>query len=152
ESLFRAVGMGLLVMLLLWLADLIVQPRVLHRFGTANFGDDPPAVALYRRRAWLVCGMLANLVTAGAFGLAHLSNAHVTPLAGVNVALAGLWLGLLFWRYANLWACWGAHFVWNLGLAALGLPVSGIALAYPPLGIGFSSAAPGLLTGGSFGP
>jgi hypothetical protein len=112
------------------------------------------AIRLQRplRWLWLVSGLGANLVVAVAFAIAHGGNPYVSPLAQVNIALAGLALGQLYWSQAAPWGAWGWHWVWNAGLASLGLPVSGVLLTPALTGIGFSSVEPGPWSGGRFGP
>src|SRR6185369_10507242 len=84
------------------------------------------------------------------FGLAHLLNPGVTPLAVVNIALAGVFLSLAFFTPGGLWTSSGAHLGWNLGLAGLAAPVSGLPLPLPWLD--YLPGGPRWLTGGSFGP
>ena len=103
-------------------------------------------------------GPAAVLLTAVVFAGLHALNPHVSPLALVNIALAGILLGAALWRTMSLWFVTGIHFGWNwaMGVAA-DLPVSGVDDAVP----GFSLDTPGIeavlsgsssLTGGSFGP
>lgn len=143
ELIFRGFALGCFALLLLW------QAGVLYRIGQASRA---PAPLQWRARAWFWCGSCANLVVAIAFSSVHEHNPGITPLAGVNIALAGLLLGQLCWNGGALWGAWGTHLGWNLSLALLGLPVSGLALVPGPLGFGLGGAVPGLLTGGSFGP
>jgi membrane protease YdiL (CAAX protease family) len=84
------------------------------------------------------------------FALAHLENPSVTWLALANIALAGVFLALVFFTPGGLWTSTGAHLGWNLTLAGLGAPVSGLPLAIPWLS--YSPGEPGWLTGGAFGP
>jgi membrane protease YdiL (CAAX protease family) len=143
ELLFRQLALGGFALLLLW------QAGVLHRMAS---GSSQPAPAGWRARAWFWCGTGANFAVALAFASVHQGNPNISPLAGAGIAAAGLMLGQLCWNGGALWGAWGAHWAWNLTLALLGLPVSGIGFASSPLGIGFAGAAPGLLSGGSFGP
>jgi membrane protease YdiL (CAAX protease family) len=94
----------------------------------------------------------AIAIMAALFALAHAANPEVTVLALGNVALAGAYLGVVFYLPggAGLWGATGAHFGWNLTLAALAAPVSGVPLSMPGLDFEPSSAA--WLTGGGFGP
>jgi hypothetical protein len=92
----------------------------------------------------------AVVLTAIAFGLSHWSNPDITALGMVNIALAGVLLGTVFFSPGGLWAAWGAHFGWNLALAALGAPVSGLPLAMPYLA--YNPGGPIWLSGGGFGP
>ena len=84
------------------------------------------------------------------FGAAHLGNPHVTPLAVANVALAGIFLSAALWLPGGIWAATGVHLGWNITLAALGAPVSGLDFTLPMLD--YSMGGPGWLTGGAFGP
>lgn len=93
---------------------------------------------------------LAVLATALLFGLAHRANPNHTSLGLGNITLAGIWLGLTFLAPGGLWTATGAHFGWNLALAGLAAPVSGIPFEIP--GLDYLPGEPGWLTGGSFGP
>ena len=92
----------------------------------------------------------AVVLTAVAFGLSHWSNPDITALGMVNISLAGILLGAAFYAPGGIWTAWGAHLGWNVSLAALGAPVSGL-----PLGIPFIEYRPGgpiWVSGGVFGP
>ena len=84
------------------------------------------------------------------FGAAHLRNPNVTGLAIANVAIAGIFLSAAFWLPGGIWAATGVHLGWNITLAALGAPVSGIDFTLPMLD--YAVGGPGWLTGGTFGP
>lgn len=71
--------------------------------------------------------------TSGAFALIHMANPGIGALPLVNLALAGVVLGLVVLRTGSLWWATGAHLGWNWGQAALGLPVSGLQLVPEPL-------------------
>ena len=103
--------------------------RVLH----VRFGPVPAVVA-----------------TSVAFGLMHGANPGVTPLALVNLTLAGVLLGVAYWRSGSLWFVTGVHFGWNWVMAASGLPVSGLDVSIS--GLEASVTGPVLWTGGTFGP
>ena len=103
-------------------------------------------------------GTAAVLVTAVLFAALHGLNPHVSTLALVNIALAGVLLGAALLRTMSLWFACGLHFGWNwtMGVAA-DLPVSGLDESTP----GLSFDTPGIdavidgatwLTGGPFGP
>ncbi len=93
---------------------------------------------------------VAGPLLAGLFALAHLANPGVTLLALGNIALAGVFLTACFYLPGGLWTATGAHLGWNLSLAALAAPVSGLPLAMPMLD--YIAGGPGWLTGGGFGP
>lgn len=84
------------------------------------------------------------------FALAHRNNPGVTLLALGNIALAGIFLGATFLARGGLWTATGAHLGWNLTLAGLGAPVSGLPFEIP--WIDFNPGEPAWLTGGLFGP
>lgn len=96
-------------------------------------------------------GPAAVGITSVLFGLLHGWNPGVTRLALVNITLAGLLLGLAYWRTYSLWFAGGVHFGWNWAMGFLAdLPVSGLGLDTP----GYEAVirGPSLWTGGSFGP
>ena len=84
------------------------------------------------------------------FACAHLLNPSGTALGLVNIALAGVFLGVAFYAPGGIWTAWGAHLGWNATLAALDAPVSGLPFRIPL--IDYSPGGPSWLTGGSFGP
>lgn len=88
--------------------------------------------------------------TSVAFGLMHGANPGVTALALGNIILAGVLLGVVYWRTGSLWFVTGVHFGWNWAMAASGLPVSG--LDVPVSGLEAAVTGPALWTGGAFGP
>ena len=92
----------------------------------------------------------ALLLTSVLFGLVHRFNPGVTVLALGNIALAGAFLGLTFFARGGLWTATGAHVGWNLALAGLAAPVSGLPFDVPWLD--FNPGHPAWLTGGLFGP
>lgn len=100
---------------------------------------------------WLLSGLAANVLVSASFSLWHGSNPELTNLGLLNIGLAGLVLGQLFLNQASLAGAAMLHLVWNLGLAVLGLPVSGIVITKPLLGSA-EGAGMHLISGGSFGP
>jgi len=84
------------------------------------------------------------------FALAHITNPDVTARALGNIALAGILLSLAFFSPGGMWAAFGAHLGWNLTLAALGAPVSGLPFEIPF--VDYTMGGPAWLTGGAFGP
>lgn len=90
------------------------------------------------------------LVPSILFTLFHALNPNVSPLALVNIALAGAVFAVAVERTGTLWLPIAYHYAWNLTQGpVLGLPVSGMTwnglLALPVGG-------PSWLTGGDFGP
>lgn len=97
-------------------------------------------------------GSVAALVlTTVAFSALHGSNPHVGALALVNIALAGLLLGMILLVTGSLWWAIGLHAGWNFATSFVAdLPVSGLVLVDAPL-IEVTAAGNPLLTGGAFG-
>jgi membrane protease YdiL (CAAX protease family) len=145
ELLFRGVVTALFGTLIYWQASLLLCPL---RLRAEPCGRD---ALRWRSLAWLISGVLAAATVGVAFGAAHNGTPAVTPLALVNIALAGFALGLLYWFRGHLAAAWSFHWVWNTLIATLGLPVSGIGIRGLPAGIA-TGAVPGLLSGGAYGP
>lgn len=129
----RAVGGLGLVLLPAAFAEEVLFRGVGYVALTKEFGRVGPAIVL-----------------SVLFGAAHLGNPNVTGLAVANVALAGIFLSAAFWLPGGIWAATGVHLGWNLTLAALGAPVSGLAFTLPMLD--YVMGSPQWLTGGSFGP
>lgn len=93
---------------------------------------------------WVALGISALL-----FALFHASNAGVSPLALLNIFVAGILLGLNYVFTRNLWFAIFLHFSWNffqgpiLGFEVSGLPLEGLFQQ--------TLKGPDLLTGGVFG-
>jgi len=84
------------------------------------------------------------------FAMLHLGNRNITPVALVNIALAGIMLALAYERYERLWFPIGIHLSWNvLSGPLLGYSVSG----YDSQTTVFTTTARGAdwITGGAFG-
>ncbi len=90
-------------------------------------------------------------VTSVVFGAAHLPNPGVGGVALLNTAMAGILLGIAYWRTFSIWLVTGIHFAWN-GVMSLvaDLPVSG--LDFGSSGIRASVSGPTIWTGGAYGP
>lgn len=131
-----------------WLATLVVTALVMLPAALAEelAFRSVPLVALSRS-----FGRIPALVgLATLFAYAHTENPGVNTLALVNIGLAGIFLGLAFFSPGGLWTSTGAHLGWNLVIAGLAAPVSGIPLPMPWLD--YAPGRPSWLTGGSFGP
>jgi membrane protease YdiL (CAAX protease family) len=84
------------------------------------------------------------------FALAHLTNPNVTAAGIGNIVIAGIFLSLAFFSAGGMWTAFGAHLGWNVTLAALAAPVSGLPFDIPY--IDYRTGSPVWLTGGAFGP
>ena len=96
--------------------------------------------------------IIAVVVFACFFGFAHLNNPNVTFFSLVNVALAGVWLSLAYFKTRTLWFPIALHFSWNFFQNHIfSFPVSGIQFEKYQLGV-LAQSGPVWLTGGAFGP
>jgi len=95
----------------------------------------------------------AVLITSMAFAFVHMNNPNATLFSTVNVALAGVWLGVAYLVTRSLWLVTGLHFAWNFALTFIfGLPVSGIVTFDQITWLDGEMGNPAWLSGGSFGP
>jgi membrane protease YdiL (CAAX protease family) len=92
----------------------------------------------------------AILLTAVAFGLAHLTNPGSSAASGLGNGLGGLIYGYAFVMSGRIWLPVGLHFAWNFVQGPLlGFPVSGLAMGGVQQ---IHDLGPAWLTGGSYGP
>lgn len=103
-----------------------------------------------RRLADAMGAWPATLLLATAFGLMHTPNDNASVFGILNIALAGVWLSIAFFSPGGIALGWGLHFGWNLGLALLGVPVSGMRFG-PPQAV-YQPGPHAWLDGGAFGP
>jgi hypothetical protein len=149
EIVFCAMGMGLCMMLLFWLARVVAGGP-----GRRSSSDAPNGAAVrWNRRAWLWAGLIANLGFSICFGLIHAGSPGATTISLLNITLSGLIYGQLFVLQGSVLSAWTMHWFWNVSQSALGLPVSGTLVADGPLlGWGFTGARESALSGGMYGP
>jgi CAAX protease family protein len=105
--------------------------------------------ALIARAAGLPMGWAVSVTT---FSLLHGLNAGASAMGILGVAVAAVPLTLALQRSGGLWLSIGFHASWNWALGCLyGLAVSGIGLT-SFMRVTTARDAPGLATGGAFGP
>ncbi len=94
-------------------------------------------------------GYLAVFVSAAVFASLHMWNAHLSFLGMLNLALAGVILGLYYHHFQNLWFPVGLHLTWNFTQG----PVFGFNVSGTDTGglLRHSLDGPAWLTGGGFG-
>ncbi len=93
----------------------------------------------------------ALVATSTLFAFIHMGNPEVGSFAIANIAIAGVFLGVVYLKTGSLWWATGAHLGWNFATGFLAdLPVSGLRIVDAPLLEATSTGNP-LLTGGAFG-
>ncbi|MDZ7631151.1 MAG: CPBP family intramembrane glutamic endopeptidase [Gemmatimonadaceae bacterium] len=94
---------------------------------------------------------VATGVTSIVFGVLHLGNPGVSPLAIANVIAAGVFLAGVRIVTGSLAAAWAAHFAWNWTMSAgFHVAVSGLPFGTP--GYRLVDTGPDWLSGGAWGP
>ena len=63
---------------------------------------------------WITLGLYSLL-----FGAAHLSNEGITIFSIAVTIIAGVFLGVIYFKTRALWMCIGVHFIWNWTLGPL---------------------------------
>jgi CAAX protease family protein len=141
-----------------WLPDEGTLSEYLSRMGIILLVLAPAALAeeiIFRGVPLVLLSRVfgrpaALLLLSLGFALAHVTNPDVSARALGNITLAGILLCLAFYSPGGMWAAFGAHIGWNVTLAALGAPVSGLPFEIPA--VDYSMGGPAWLTGGAFGP
>lgn len=101
------------------------------------------------RARWGVPAAMAT--TSAVFGLLHLGNPGVRPMAIANVMAAGVFLAGVRVVTGSLAAAWAAHFAWNWTLSGgFHAAVSGLPFGTP--GYQLVDTGPDWLSGGAWGP
>lgn len=68
---------------------------------------------------------LALIISAVLFGIGHITNSHADFLGILSVAVAGIFLGVLYTLRSRLWYPLAVHVGWNFFQYFFGLPISG---------------------------
>jgi membrane protease YdiL (CAAX protease family) len=96
--------------------------------------------------------LIALLISSITFGLIHAFNPNATTATTINIALAGIFLGLPFVLTGRLAISIGIHIAWNFFQGnVFGFPVSGNVMFRTTV-FDTVQGGPDLWTGGVFGP
>ncbi len=94
---------------------------------------------------------VAIAISSIAFAMAHLGNAGIAPLAFINLALFGAFMGFYVFRTDDLWGACAIHSAWNFVQGNIvGISVSGGAFKNSVFGTTFIEGKE-LINGGAFG-
>ena len=150
---FEAVGGGpffptILAPVVFFLCVGIYEELISRGYQLTNMAEGLNFPSLGPKGAVVVAWVLSSSL----FGLLHLPNPNAGLISAINIAFAGLLLGIGYILTGRLGIPIGLHITWNFFQGnVFGFPVSGI----PPVGATFLSieqGGPSLFTGGSFGP
>lgn len=100
---------------------------------------------------WMACALQSVF-----FGAIHLFNIDADPmtmlLTVLGTALVGAMWTCLFVATRNLWVCGAHHAAWNCGIAATGVPLSGLEDWRALVPLQSTYQGPVWMTGGEYGP
>lgn len=105
---FSVIFKPLILFILLALMEEILFRGIIYRITEQSLGT------------WL-----ALIISALLFGIGHIMNSHVDFLGILSVALAGVFLGVLYTMRSRLWLPLAVHVGWNFFQYFFGLPISG---------------------------
>lgn len=96
--------------------------------------------------------ILGLIITSVLFSSGHLFNNNAAVFSSINTALAGVWLGIAYFKTRTLWFAFGLHLSWNWVQGSIfGIEVSGFTnFAAAPLMVELDSG-PAFVTGGVYG-
>ena len=137
----------LLVYVLLFLCVGIYEELLFRGYFLRNLAEGLNLASLGPGVALLLAWIGSSLV----FGAAHLGNPGATFVSTVNIALAGIFLGMGYMLTGELAFPIGLHIAWNFFQGTVfGFPVSGTTPAASLIAI--EQGGPEIWTGGVFGP
>jgi len=136
-----------IVAILIFVGVGLSEELVFRGYCLKNIAEDDTA----RRRSQKFSVLFACVLSSTLFGLSHLVNKGVTPLAVINTILAGLMFGLSLILTGEIAIPIGLHITFDLFESHIfGFPIGGA--TNTPSIIGLTQSGPELWTGGIYGP
>ena len=134
--------------LILYIAVGIYEEILFRGYRLRNLAEGVGALGSNPRWGVVAAWILSSIW----FGLAHRNNPNASLISNINLALAGLFLGLGYIYTGRLGLSIGVHISWNFFQGnVFGFPVSGTRI-FPASLIAVTQDGPSLWTGGAFGP
>jgi uncharacterized protein len=138
---------GIIGALILFLSVGIYEEMLFRGYHLRNLAEGFEGRLISARAALLLAYFLSSII----FGIAHAANPNSTPISTLNIAIAGLFLGLGFVLTGELAIPIGLHVTWNFFQGnVFGFPVSG--MQFGATFIQINQLGPETITGGAFGP
>jgi uncharacterized protein len=138
---------GIAAAVILFLGVGIYEEMLFRGYHLRNLAEGFEGRLINPRGALLLAYFLSSIV----FGIAHATNPNATLISTVNIAIAGLFLGLGFVLTGELAIPIGLHITWNFFQGnVFGFPVSG--MQFGATFVGINQLGPEMITGGAFGP
>jgi len=96
--------------------------------------------------------LVGVVFTSMLFSAAHNNNPSANWVSTVNTLLAGIWFGIAYLKFRNIWFPLGIHLMWNfLQGPVFGINVSGLSEFSPDPIMRATDKGPAILTGGTYG-
>lgn len=138
----------ILTSLVVFLGVAIIEELLFRGYQLVNLSE-----GLRGRRLGPAASVIgATLISSTVFGLAHVMNPNASPIATVNITLAGLMLAAGFLLTGELGISIGLHLSWNWAQNLLDMPVSGQRQFGYAAVVSRVEDGPDWITGGAFGP
>lgn len=138
---------GIILQVIGFLCVGIYEEALSRGYQLRNIAEGLNLPALNPRIALIAGWVLSSIV----FGALHIGNPNATLISTLNIALAGIFLGLGYVLTGELAIPIGLHITWNFFQGnVFGFPVSGNPSSVSFINI--TQGGPDLFTGGMFGP